>query len=72
MSQFNFGGFQFPDIAGMIRDRITSIFTDISPEESPLAHGIQAKSDSIVDMLDGMVHAIAELEKQVQKHDEAA
>jgi hypothetical protein len=33
---------------------------------------VGSRSDSIVDMLDGVVHAIAELEKQLPKQDKAA
>jgi hypothetical protein len=65
MSPYQFGGFQLPDIPGMIRRRIEQIFADINPEETPLAHGIRSHSESVLDMLDGLIHAVAEIEKKL-------
>ena len=72
MFPFPFGGFQLPDIKGLFAARIRAIFADINPDESPLARGIESRSDSMVDILDGLVHAVAELEKKLPKQDEAA
>jgi hypothetical protein len=71
MSQFRFGGFQLPDIKGMFADRVKAIFADINPDESPLAKGIESHSASMVDLVDGLVHAVAELEKQLPKEEAA-
>jgi hypothetical protein len=51
--------------------RIGAMFADINAEESPIAYGVKSHGPAIFDMLDGVVHAIAELEKQVN-HDKAA
>jgi hypothetical protein len=37
-----------------------------------LAYGVKSRGTAIVDLLDGVVHAIAELEKQLPKQDKAA
>jgi hypothetical protein len=63
----SFGGFRLPDIRGLIAARFRRIFSDISPQESPLAHGIQDRGNSRADLLDGVIHAVAELEKRVPK-----
>jgi hypothetical protein len=67
MSQFRFGGFQLPDINGMFAARVKAIFADINLDESPLAKGIESHSDSVVDLVDRLVHAAAELEKQLAR-----
>jgi hypothetical protein len=59
-----FGGFQLPDIGGMIRERIAKIFADIG-EDTPIAYGIKEQSQSLVDLLDGVIHGIAELERRL-------
>ncbi|ORV06409.1 hypothetical protein [Mycobacterium celatum] len=45
---------------------LNAIFDDIHPNESPLAYGIKARvgDELIVGVLDGLVHALAELEKR--------
>ncbi|BBX52226.1 hypothetical protein GCM10009645_15540 [Mycolicibacterium poriferae] len=78
-----FGGFPgnpFQSLIGMADGfkseygrRVRAIFSDVDPEQSPLAHSVQSKGDSIVDLLDGLVHAVAELEQRLpEKGDRAA
>lgn len=53
--------------------RVRKIFADVDPEQTPLAHSIGERGDSLLDLLDGAVHAIAELEKRLpENRDKAA
>jgi hypothetical protein len=58
------GGFQLPDIPGMVRARVAKIFADIG-EDTPIAYGIKGHSQSLVDLLDGVIHGSAELERRL-------
>ena len=47
--------------------KLNAIFDDINPDQSPLAYGIKARvqdDEFLVGLIDGLVHAIAELEKR--------
>lgn len=53
--------------------RVRQIFADVDAKETPLAHGIGERGDSLLDLIDGAVHAIAELEKRLpERRDNAA
>ena len=52
--------------------RVGAIFADIDADKSPLAHGIQTRGNTIVDLLDGVIHAVAELEKRLPPPTEQA
>ncbi len=60
-------------VAAAVKGRVDAIFGDINAEETPVAHGIRQCGDATYDLLDGVVHAIAELEKRLPgKNDKAA
>lgn len=59
-------------VKAQIDNRVDAIFADIDAEETPLASGVKSQGTGIFDLLDGVVHAIAELEKQVTRRDKAA
>ena len=48
----------------MIRERIAKIFADIG-EDTPIAYGMKDQSQSLVDLLDGVIHGIAALERRL-------
>lgn len=66
------GGFRLPDIKGLFAQRERAIFADINPDESPRTKGIESRGGSIVDLIDGLIHVVAELEKQLPKQEKAA
>jgi hypothetical protein len=51
--------------------RIDMMFADIGPD-TPVARGIRAHGDSLVDLIDGIVHAVQTLEKRLLSQDKAA
>jgi hypothetical protein len=72
MFPLEFGGFQLPDIKRMFAQRQRAIFADINPDKSPRTKGIESRSGSMLDLIDGLVHVVAELERQPPKQEKAA
>jgi hypothetical protein len=51
--------------------RIDLMFADIGPD-TPVTDGIRAHGDTLIDIIDGAVHAIQTLERQFLSQDKAA
>jgi hypothetical protein len=51
-----------------LRRRIQRAFWDINPAESPLTDSIKSRGEgSLIDMVEGLIHVVAELEKRLPK-----
>ena len=48
-----------------VEERVASIFEDIDPEASPHAYSVKAAGNTVLDLLDGLVHAVAAIEKDL-------
>jgi hypothetical protein len=46
-------------------ERVASIFEDIDPEASPHAYSVKAAGNTVLDLIDGLVHAVAAIEKDL-------
>ena len=51
--------------------RIDLMFADIGPD-TPVTDGIRAHGDTLIDIVDGAVHAIQKLERQFLSQEKAA
>jgi hypothetical protein len=59
-------------IKAQYKSRVDGMFADIDADATPVTYGIRAHGDSFIDLIDGAVHAIAELEKQLPKKEDKA
>jgi hypothetical protein len=46
-------------------ERVASIFEDIDPEASPHAYSVKAAGSTVLDLIDGLVHAVGAIEKDL-------
>lgn len=61
----------FAALAARFEVRIDLMFADIGPD-TPVTQGIRAHGNSLIDLIDGAVHAIQKLERQLLSQDRAA
>lgn len=52
-------------VAEQLSQKIDAIFSDIDPEASPHAYRIKDAGTNVLDLIDGVVHAIAAIEKDI-------
>ena len=48
-----------------VEERVASIFEDIDPEATPHAYSVKAAGNTVLDLIDGLVHAVAAIEKDL-------
>ena len=48
-----------------VEERVASIFEDIDPEASPHAYSVKTAGNTVLDLIDGLVHAVAAIEKDL-------
>ena len=53
-------------IAEQMEQKVNSIFADIDPEESPRTYAVKTAGNNVIDLIDGLLHAVADLEKEVR------
>ena len=52
-----------------VEERVASIFEDIDPEASPHAYSVKAAGNTVLDLIDGLVHAVAAIEKDLAERE---
>jgi hypothetical protein len=52
-------------VAEQLNQKIEAIFADIDPEASPRAYQVKEAGNNVLDLIGGLVHAVAELEKDL-------
>ena len=54
-----------------VEERVASIFEDIDPEATPHAYSVKAAGNTVLDLIDGLVHAVAAIEKDLAAREAA-
>jgi hypothetical protein len=52
-------------VAEQLSQKIDAMFADIDPETSPRAYQVKSAGNNVLDLIGGLVHAVAELEKDL-------
>lgn len=52
-------------VAEQMENKINEIFADIDPEKSPRTYAVKSVGNNIIDIIDGLVHAVADIEKDL-------
>jgi len=53
------------NVGGAADQRVSAMFADIDPAVSPHAHAVQNAGHGFYDLIDGLVHAVAAIEKDL-------
>lgn len=53
-------------VAEQMENKINEIFADIDPEQSPRTYAVKSVGNNIIDIIDGLVHAVADIEKDLR------
>lgn len=53
-------------VAEQMEQKLSAIFDDIDPEESPRTYAVKATGKNVMDLIDGLIHAVADLEKDLR------
>ena len=52
-------------VAEQMENKINEIFADIDPEKSPRTYAVKSVGNNVIDIIDGRVHAVADIEKDL-------
>ncbi len=53
-------------IAEQMQQKVNEIFADIDPEHSPRTYAVKSGGNNVIDLIDGLIHAVADIEKDVR------
>jgi len=53
-------------VAEQMEQKINDMFADIDPENSPRTYAVKSAGKNVIDIIDGLIHAVADIEKDLR------